>query len=450
MADSTYAPILAPHPPGFRPCRGLNWAFIGLLYTSFYMCRYNLSLANSAISGEFGFSKAQMGNVITTALLAYACGLIVNGLLADRLGGKRAMLIGAAGTVIMNVAFGVASFWGLLWLFALIRGIDGYLQAFGAPGMVKTNAAWFRHTERGGFAGIFGFMINLGRFGIFQLGPALLAGFTFLGLIRIPPLHWRWLFWVPAGITLAIGVCMALIVKDAPEQANFPPVNPYEETGGHVRIKLSEVFKIMAMNPVIWIVACAYACTGSVRQGIDQWFPRFMQEVHHVDYESAQFQLVAFSIPFVASAGSLVSGFISDKVFRGRRAPVAAALYFIETAIILLAAQFHSANAAVLFLILISFTANATHSILGTAAAMDIGGAKMAGSAAGVIDSFQYFGGSLAGYFLGALLDRSWGNYFYFMAPFGIIGGVLMLSILGRITLTKQQGAVTPSLAANS
>ena len=88
------------------------------------------------------------------------------------------MLIGAAGTIVMNVLFGVASFWGLLWLFVAIRGIDGYLQAFGAPGMVKINAAWFRPTERGRFAGIFGFMINLGRFGIFKLGPALLAGFV--------------------------------------------------------------------------------------------------------------------------------------------------------------------------------------------------------------------------------------------------------------------------------
>jgi OPA family glycerol-3-phosphate transporter-like MFS transporter len=168
-------------PPGFRPRRGLNWAFIGLLYTSFYMCRYNFSIANAAISEEFGFSKADMGAIITTALLAYACGQIINGLLADHLGGKRAMLIGAAGTVMMNVLFGVASFWGMLWMFATIRGIDGYLQAFGAPGMVKINAAWFGQRERGRFAGIFGFMINLGRFGIFKLGPALLAGFLFLG-----------------------------------------------------------------------------------------------------------------------------------------------------------------------------------------------------------------------------------------------------------------------------
>jgi MFS transporter, OPA family, glycerol-3-phosphate transporter len=432
------------HLPGFRPRRGLNWAFIGLLYTSFYMCRYNLPLASSEIRNELGFTKAQIGSIITTALLAYACGLILNGILADRLGGKRAMLIGAAGTIIMNITFGVASFWGLLWLFVLIRGIDGYMQAFGAPGMVKINAAWFRHNERGGFAGIFGFMINLGRFGINNLGAALLAGFVFLGLIPIPPLHWRWLFWVPAGIALVAAICVALIVKDTPEEAGFPPMNPHEETSGHVEVRVTDIFEVIARNPVVWIVACAYACTGAVRQGIDQWFPLFMREVHHVDFQSLQFQILAASIPFVASVGSLISGFVSDKLFHGRRAPVAAFLYFLESAIILAAAQFHSVNAAIFFLILISLTANSTHSILGAAAPMDIGGAKMAGSAAGVIDSFQYFGGSLAGCFLGALLDRSWGSYFYFMAPFGIIGGVLMLSILGRITLPSNQAQSHP------
>jgi MFS transporter, OPA family, glycerol-3-phosphate transporter len=437
MAKPAQASVFAPHPRGFRPRRGLNWAFIGLLYTSFYMCRYNLPLASSEIRNELGFSKAQIGSIITTALLAYACGQIVNGLLTDRLGGKRAMLIGAAGTIVMNIIFGVASFWGLLWLFVVIRGIDGYLQAFGSPGMVKINTAWFRHAERGGFAGIFGFMINLGRFGINNLGAALLAGFVFLGLIRIPPLHWRWLFWVPAGIALVVAICMALIVKDTPEQAGFSRVNPREETGGDVQVGVLDVFKIIVTNPVVWIVACAYACTGAVRQGIDQWFPLFMREVHHVDFQSVQFQILAASIPFVASAGSLISGFVSDKLFHGRRAPVAAFIYFLESGIILAAAQFHSVNAAIFFLVLISLTANSTHSILGTAAAMDIGGAKMAGFTAGVIDSFQYFGGSLAGYFLGMVLDRSWGGYFYFMTPFGIIGGILMLSILGRVSLAN-------------
>src|SRR5256885_13457508 len=190
------------------------------------MCRYNLPVASGAISSEFGFSKAQIGAIITTALLAYACGLILNGLLADRFGGKRAMLIAAVATIVMNILFGAASFWGLLWLFVVIRGIDGYMQAFGAPGMVKINAAWFRHTERGSFAGIFGFMINLGRFGIFKLGPALLAGFTFFGLVRIPPLHWGLVFLGPAGITLLNGTWMGVVVKDKTEEVHFSSVNP--------------------------------------------------------------------------------------------------------------------------------------------------------------------------------------------------------------------------------
>src|SRR2546430_6010106 len=149
VADDT---VFVKHPPGFRARRGLNWTFVGLLYTSFYTCRYNLAIANKSISDEFGFNKADMGKIITTALFAYACGQIINGLLTDRIGGKKAMLIGAAGTVVMNILFAAASFAAMLGLFVAIRGVDGYLHAFGAPGMGKINAAWFRHRERGRFS----------------------------------------------------------------------------------------------------------------------------------------------------------------------------------------------------------------------------------------------------------------------------------------------------------
>lgn len=420
------------YPRGFRARRGLNWGFLGLLYTSFYMCRYNLPLANKSISDQYGYSHAQMGQIITAWMIAYAVGQILNGLLTDRMGGKPAMLIGAAGTIIMNIAFGAASFAGLLWLFILIRGIDGYVQSFGAPGMTKIKAAWFPKIERGGFAGIFGFMINLGRFGIFKLGPALLAGFTFLWMIRIPPLHWRWLFWVPSMICALVAVGMACTVKETPEEAGYPGVIPGDPPdavgdGQETRARVRDVFRKIMVNPAVWVVAAAYSCTGAVRQAVDQWFPRYMQDLYHTDLNSNQFQFLAFLIPLVASAGSLASGYVSDIFFRGARSPVAAVLYLMETAIVLAAAQFHTANSAVVFFILISFTANSTHSILGTAAAMDIGGRKMTGFASGLIDSFQYFGGSLAGFFLSGLLDKSWGYYFYFMAPFGLIGCLLMI-----------------------
>jgi OPA family glycerol-3-phosphate transporter-like MFS transporter len=471
--------IAVKYPPGYRARRGLNWGFVGLLYTTFYMCRYNLAIANPSIRAEFGFTKADMGTIITITMWAYACGQILNGLITDKIGGKKAMLIGACGTIVMNVLFGLASLLGvlhpelsdathpagqwivqfkvfhieiflrLLMLFVAIRSVDGYLQAYGAPGMIKINAAWFSQRERGRFAGIFGFMINLGRIGINFLGPALLGGFVFFWMWRVPPLHWPWLFWVPSLICGFVAIGMALTVKETPEAAGFHDTAAAEPASEAAEAKLSffELVGKFLSHPTIWVVAAAYACTGAVRQSVDQWFPSYMQDKFHMDLKSDQFKWLGFLIPVVASAGSLASGYISDTLFKGRRAPVAAGLYFLETAVILAAAQFHTANTAILFLVLISLTANSTHSILGTAAAMDIGGRKQAGFASGIIDSFQYFGGSLAGYLLGQALDKSLDNYFYFMAPFGVIGGVLMLFMQRKIKPKTQQPKGFPEAA---
>ena len=153
---------------------------------------------------------------------------------------------------------------------------------------------------------------------------------------------------------------------------------------------------------------------------------------------SAKFQFLAFLIPLVASAGSLMSGYVSDKLFAGARAPVAAALYLSEAVIVFLAIQVHTVNAAILFFLLISFTCNSTHSILGTASAMDIGGRKMTGFASGLIDSFQYFGASLGLWILGYMLDyKPWGwkAYFPYMIPFGLIGFCLM--VFGRKIISR-------------
>jgi len=151
MSVSQIDAVRAHYPSGYRARRGLNWAVVGLTYTSFYLCRYNISYANKSICDEFNFSKGDISTILSCQVLAYGCGQIINGLLTDRIGGKRAMLIGAAGTVTMSLLFGAASFWGMLWLFALLWGINGYFQSYGAPGFIKINSAWF--SERDGKRG---------------------------------------------------------------------------------------------------------------------------------------------------------------------------------------------------------------------------------------------------------------------------------------------------------
>ena len=143
------------YPEGFRARRGLNWAFVGLTYTSYYLCRYNFRFATPGMIAEFGFSKSDITDMLSAWSIAYGTGQLVNGLITDRIGGKAAMLIGALGTIAVNLFFGFGSFVGTFSTFALIWLVNGWFQSFGAPGMIKINAAWFNRSERGTFAGIF-------------------------------------------------------------------------------------------------------------------------------------------------------------------------------------------------------------------------------------------------------------------------------------------------------
>jgi len=67
---------------------------------------------------------------------------------------------------------------------------------------------------------------------------------------------------------------------------------------------------------------------------------------------------------------------VSDRFAGSRRAPVAAAIYTIEVIVIISATQVTTLFWALFFFVLIAFTVNSTHSLLGPAAAMDIGGGK--------------------------------------------------------------------------
>ncbi|HMP84584.1 MAG TPA: MFS transporter, partial [Verrucomicrobiota bacterium] len=203
-------------------------------------------------------------------------------------------------------------------------------------------------------------------------------------------------------------------------------------------------------HPLVWFYACAYACTGAVRTSSDQLAILYFQEQLGMNMKANIPKTVAWTLalmPMAAVAGSLVSGWISDKFFSGHRSPVAMTLYFLEAAVIsfaallLLQGMVGPTPGGILLgcgiLIMIALTANSTHSIVGAAAPMDIGGKKMAGFAAGVIDSFQYYGGALSLIVTGRVLDATkaehgWLFWYVIMAGFGLLGGVAMLLVMRK------------------
>jgi sugar phosphate permease len=457
------------HPPGFRARRGLNWSALGLMYAAYYMCRYNFRFATPGMQAEFGFTTTQISDMLAIWSLTYGTGQLVNGLITDRIGGKRSMQIGAFGTIVVNLLMGVLPLLvvgGALAATAKLLGvknidpafiaisvvwlINGWFQSFGAPGMIKINAAWFQRQERGTFAGIFGFMIQLGQVASSKLSPIILNGIS-LGFLVVAPGAWRWLFILPPLVTLAMAIFMSLAAKQTPEEAGYPGaiVDELDNSAG-VTVSLKESFRTIFTHPLVWFYAAAYACTGAVRTSSDQLAILYFQDQLGMDMKKNIPSTVAWTLalmPMAAVAGSLTSGWVSDRFFKGHRSPVAMSLYFLEAvvisfaAVLLLKGMVGPTPAGILtgcgILVVISLTANSTHSIVGAAAPMDIGGKKMAGFAAGVIDSFQYYGGALSLFVTGRVLDATkakhgWLFWYVIMAAFGVMGGIAMLLVMKK------------------
>lgn len=439
------------------------------MYAAYYMCRYNFRFATPGMQAEFGFSTTQIADMIAIWSITYGTGQLVNGLLTDKIGGKRSMQIGAFGTIIVNLLMGLlplALIGGALAATAKVFRIDvvdpafmaiaciwlinGWFQSFGAPGMVKINAAWFKRTERGTFAGIFGFMIQLGQVASSKLSPMILNGVS-IGVLVIAEGQWRWLFIIPPMITLAAAIFMTLAAKQSPDEAGFPGVIEDEiDNSEGVTVSLRDSFRTIFTHPLVWFYAAAYACTGAVRSTSDQLAILYFQEQLGMNMKANIPGVVIWTLalmPMAAVLGSFMSGWVSDKYFKGHRSPVAMVLYFLEavvigiSAMLLLKGLVGPTPGGILvgcgILIMIALTANSTHSIVGAAAPMDIGGKKMAGFAAGVIDSFQYYGGALSLIITGRVLDATkeqhgWLFWYIIMAGFGVAGGIAMYLVMQK------------------
>ena len=414
------------HTSEFRARRTRNWLVMGFTYAAMYMARYNFSFANKSLSDTYGWSKAQIGGIISTATLVYGISALFNGPIADRFGGRRAMLLGAGGAFVFNLLFGLGAYLGalgtgplLLGYFATVWTLNMYFQSYSALALIKVNSGWFHVTERGVFSAIFGSMIQSGRAAVFALMTASLV-------VALP---WQWKFFLPAVVVGVMGVLTFVVVRDRPVDAGLPHFDPQDATSGDTeKITLAYVAKRVFTNPVAITIAVAEFCTGLVRKGFEEWFPRYMQETQHLKLDNPVFRSGALAIVTAGILGAFIAGTLSDWVFGSRRPPVA----FIGYALIsgCLWVIWHHPSLPVL---IAAFTVNSmgismVHSMLSGTASMDFGGQRAAATAAGMFDGMQYIGGAFAGYGIGKLVDLySWDVWAPSMIGFAGVGAVLML-----------------------
>lgn len=411
----------------FRRRRARNWFVLGLTYSAMYMGRYNLSFANKALSDTFGWDKTQIGAIITAALSIYGFSAIFNGPIADRIGGRRAMLIGATGTVVFNFLFGLGAYMGflgtgtfLLGYFAITWSLNSYFQSYSALSLIKVNASWFHIRERGVFSAIFGSMIQGGRALIYFIGPILVA-----------TLPWQWVFFVPSIVVAIMAFATYKNVQNAPEDTGFDTYDVQDASSGDTgAVNLKYVFKKVFTSPVAITIAAAEFCTGFVRHGFEQWFPRYMLEHQKLTLDSPIFQKGAGAVVIAGIAGAFFAGTLSDWVFKGRRPPMAFVGYLLQVGSLYVVYRAPSIELVIAAFIVNSFAISIVHSMLSGTASMDFGGKRAAATAAGMFDGMQYVGGSFVGLGMGWMLEKyGWESWGISMIGFSIMGGLLMLTL---------------------
>jgi MFS transporter, OPA family, glycerol-3-phosphate transporter len=337
------------HSREFRARRILNWLPMGLTYAFLYMGRYNLTVSKNAL-GEM-MSKSDFGLIFAAGTFTYAFAFLINGPLTDKIGGKKAILIGAAGSAFANILMGIVIY-GILMLnwalnltliFSILYACNMYFQSYGAVAIVKVNSSWFHVRERGVFGGIFGILISLGLYFAFDWGDAIVnatkASATqlnfFENLLRILigasnttlDQTW-WVFFIPAIILIIFFIIELFLLRNTPANAGYDNFDTGDASSGEndKPFNLKEILIKILTNPIILTIAFIEFCSGVMRNGIMHWYKIFAKDMGYVSDFLINSHWGLF-LMLAGVTGGIFAGFLSDKIFGSRRGPVAALLY---------------------------------------------------------------------------------------------------------------------------
>ena len=160
------------------------------------------------------------------------------------------------------------------------------------------------------------------------------------------------------------------------------------------------------------------------------WAPTYMFEEQGATISVAAYKAVAF--PVAGCLGAIFAGWISDKLFRSRRAPISVIMLLLLAVFCWLFYIVPGGNwvLSLICLLVIGFMTFGPHILIVGAVPMDLGTRKAASSATGFIDSLGYLGATLTGVGTGFLIDNfSWKVAFYFWVIGAIAAAILMATL---------------------
>ena len=392
-----------------------------MLYASFGFIAASLAPMVAPIEASLGMSHAAMGSVMGAWQLVYIFSAVPCGMLLDRIGGQRALLIGVL--LIAASALGRAlavDYWTLLAA-VMLFGLGGPIISSGAPKMV---AELFTGSQRGM------------AMGIYMTGPAV-GAVVCLGLTNswlLPLLgNWRSVMLLWAGTALAAGLAWflmgrrfvtspAVIPGAQPFASSIPGAAPTSQVGAMASlVRVPAVRLILAMSVGVFLF----------NHGLNSWLVELLR-VGGMDPARAGYWATLPTV--VGIVGSLL---IPRFAIRKRRLYMLMALAAIALAAALLL-RFTDPGLLSLGLVLQGIARSSLMTLLMlTLVELPEVGEGRAGVASGMFFSAAEIGGVLGPLGIGILYDTSGG----FDSSLWSLAGVALLVIAGSLALHRTMRA---------
>lgn len=378
----------------YKTLRRRTFWGVTIAYSLYYVCRMSLSVVKQPLIDEGVLTAGELGLVGSALLFVYAVGKFLNGFIADYCNIRRFMATGLLVSALVNLLMGAL---GLLkgavalpsvlifMSFAVLWGINGWVQSMGSPPGVISLSRWFPQAKRGTYYSMFSSSPYIGEF----------LSFIITGVV-VGALGWQYGFIVASIAGLVGSLIILFFVSDTPESKGLPSVQVLSGEQLTIKDKMptKELQKLILKHPGIWVIAISSAFIYITKYAIAGWGVLFLQKARGFSLEDAT-QVIAFSAAF-GVLGTVLAGWLSDRVFRSDRvkpAILSGILSMLALTLFLFVGGGYMLN--IFYVSLFSLAVGVLYCIVAGLMAVDIVPRKATGAALGVVGISSYVAAGL-------------------------------------------------------
>lgn len=356
---------------------------------------------------ERGYSKASLGVALSSISIAYGISKFIMGTVSDRSNARSFLSLGLILSGLTMIAMGIFPvLTSTVTIMFIVLFVNGWFQGMGWPPCGRVVVHWFSVKERGTKMSIWNVAHNVGG-GL--MAPVAIAGLTLFGT-------WQSKLFFPAVVALAVAVIAYLLIRDTPQSCGLPPIEKYTDTytkeyneSHEKELTTREILMdYVLVNKLIWYIALANAFIYLVRYGVLDWAPTYLKEAKN--FSLSETGWAYFLYEWAGIPGTLLCGWLSDKIFHGRRAP-ATIIYMVLVTIAVIVYWKNPPGQPLIdniALIAIGFLIYGPVMLIGVHA-LDLVPKKAAGTAAGLTGLFGYLGGALFANAAMGFVVEAWG-----------------------------------------